>query len=93
MATRVLKIPYPDDLPKRLGETPEQFEQELRFLVPAKLFELGRISSGWAADLAGMGRVEFLESLGKYQISVFNCSAEELERELRDAKGRANKGI
>lgn len=93
MATRVLQIPYPEDLPKLLGETPEQFEQELRFLVPAKLYELGRISSGWAAKLAGMERVEFLESLSKYQVSAFNYSKAELERELRDAKGRANKGI
>ncbi|MCG6941611.1 MAG: UPF0175 family protein [Thiohalocapsa sp.] len=31
-----------------------------RFLLALKLFELGRISSGKAAILSGMGRVEFL---------------------------------
>ncbi|HAF49607.1 MAG TPA: hypothetical protein DCL04_00660 [Synergistaceae bacterium] len=47
------------------------------------------MSSGRAAELAGMDRVEFLESLGRYRIPVFNYSLEELEREIREAKTRA----
>lgn len=91
MANKILEIPYPEELPKALGETPEEFERELKFLVPAKLFELGRISSGWAAQLAGMERVEFLQTLSKYRISALNYSAEELDRELSEAKDRAGK--
>lgn len=53
MGTRTLEIPYPEDLPEVMGKSPEAFEQELIFLVAAKLYELGRISSGRAADLAG----------------------------------------
>ena len=89
METKTLKIPYPEDLPKALGKTPQEFEQEVRFLVAAKLYEMGRISSGRAAELTGMDRVEFLESLGRYRIPVFNYSLEELEREIREAKARA----
>lgn len=88
---KTLKIPYPDDLPKALGETPEEFERELKFLVAAKLYELGRISSGRAAELAGVSRVEFLNRLGRYRISVFNYPLEELEREIREARERAAK--
>ncbi|HAA90547.1 MAG: hypothetical protein XD63_1740 [Thermoanaerobacterales bacterium 50_218] len=88
---RILKIPYPEDLPEALGETPEEFEQKLRFLVAAKLYEMGRISSGRAAELAGMERVEFLNNLGRYRISVFNYPLEELEREIREAQARAGK--
>jgi len=88
---KTLKIPYPDDLPKALGETPEEFERELKFLVAAKLYELGRISSGRAAELAGVSRVEFLSRLGRYRISVFNYPLEELEREIREARERAAK--
>ena len=88
MSTRTLKIPYPKDLPEALGETPEEFERELRFLVAAKLYEMGRISSGRAAELAGMDRVEILNNLGRYRISVFNYSLEEFEREIREARAR-----
>lgn len=89
MSTRVMKIPYPEDLPAIMGKTPEQFEQELRFLVAAKFYEMGRVSSGRAAELAGINRVEFLNNLSQYRVSVFNYSLDELEREIREAKNRA----
>ena len=92
MSTKTLKIPYPEDLPKALGATPEEFERELRFLVAAKLYEMGRISSGRAAELAGMKRVEFLQALGRYRIPVFNYSLEELEREIQEARERTGEG-
>lgn len=91
MDTKALKITYPDDLPEALGETPEELEQELRFLVAAKLYEMGRISSGRAAELAGIDRVGFLNNLGRYRIPVFNYSLEELESEIREARTRAGK--
>lgn len=87
---RVVKIPYPDDLPESLGKSPESFERQLRFLVAAKIYEMGHISSGRAAELAGMNRVEFLEELGQYRISVFNYSPEELEQEIQEARKRAD---
>lgn len=91
MGTKTLKISYPEDLPEAMGETSEEFEQELRFIVAAKLYEMGRISSGRAAELAGSDRVKFLEALGQYRISVFNYPVEELEHEIREAKARAEK--
>jgi predicted HTH domain antitoxin len=89
MNMKTLEISYPEDLPQAMGESPEDFEQELKFLVAAKLYELGRISSGRAAEMAGMHRVEFLNRLGRYRISVFNYPLEELEREIRGARARA----
>ena len=38
-----------------------EFERELKLALAAKLFELGRLPSGQAAGLAGVGRVESLE--------------------------------
>ena len=89
MTTNVLTIPYPAQLLTDLGETPEAFEKELRFLVAAKLYELGRVSSGQAARLAQMERVNFLLELGRYQISIFNYGADELDREISEALERA----
>jgi predicted HTH domain antitoxin len=87
---RAVTIPYPDDLPEALGQSPESFERQIQFLVAAKFYELGQISSGRAADLAGMNRVEFLEELGHYRISVFNYSLSELEQEIQEARGRGD---
>ena len=92
MNTKILEMPYPDDLPEALGQTPAEFEQELRFLVAAKLYEMGRISSGRVAALAGVGRIEFLNNLGRYRISAFNYPLEELEREIQEARARVRQG-
>ena len=89
MNMKTFEISYPEDLPQAMGESPENFEREIKFLVAAKLYELGRISSGRASELAGMHRVEFLNRLGQYRISVFNYPLEELEREIQEAKARA----
>lgn len=45
MENNELRIPYPKDLPEAAGQTEEEFQQELRFLVAAKLYEMGRLSS------------------------------------------------
>lgn len=91
MGTKTLEIAYPEELPEALAKTPEEFERELRFLVAAKLYEMGSISSGRAAEMAGVNRVEFLNNLGRYRISAFNYPLEELEREIREAQARARK--
>ena len=59
------------------------FAGELSMLAAAKLYELGRLSSGRAAELAGMSRVRFLLSLGRYK--VFPLEAELLELEATEA--------
>lgn len=44
----------------------DTFARELCVLAAVKLYELGRLSSGRAAELAGMSRVEFMMNLGRY---------------------------
>ena len=90
MGTRELRIPYPEELPASAGQTPEEFEREVRFLVAAKLYELGRVTSARAANLADIDRVEFLDRLGSYRISVWNYDPDELEREIKEARRRAS---
>ncbi len=80
--THTLTIEYQDDLLFRLGINREQFSAEARFLLAAKLYELGRLSSGEAARLAGKGRVEFLFALTQIGVSVSNLREEDANIEL-----------
>ena len=58
--TNVLAIAYPEDLLLSLKESKASFENEARLLLAVKLYEMGRISTGLAAQLAGMDRVSFI---------------------------------
>ena len=57
------------------------FAREMRTLTAVKLYELGRLSSGRAAELADMTRVEFLLSLGRYRVFPFESELAELEKQ------------
>jgi predicted HTH domain antitoxin len=67
----------------------QEFAQELRFLASAKLYELGRLSSGKAARLAGMERVNFLYELGKIGVAAINLRDEEIDAEIQAARDLA----
>ncbi len=82
-----LTIEYPDDLLVALGVRAEQFEQEARFTLAAKLFELGRLSSGKAARVAGMDRVTFLLSLNRIGVAMLDLDEAEMEDERRYING------
>lgn len=58
---------------------------ELKMLIAAKLFEDGKLSSGQAAEIVGVSKRTFIELLGKYNVSVFGYSYEELEEDLENA--------
>lgn len=54
-------------------------EDDVKMQLAAQLFEKGIMSSGQAADLIGITKREFLENVGKYGVSIFGESAEDLE--------------
>ena len=82
-------VTYPEGVPQILKMSDAEFAEELRFLAAAKLYELGRLSSGKAAKLAGMERVEFLRSLGRIGVPAINLRDEEIEAEIRTAREMA----
>ncbi len=77
-----LTIEYTDDLLFTLGVSDKEFSREAKFLLAAKLYELGKISSGQAARLAEKSRVEFLLSLSQLGVSMSNLREEDLQTEL-----------
>ncbi len=80
-----LTIEYTDELLFALGISDKQFSEDAKFLLAAKLYELGRISSGQAARLAEKSRVEFLFSLSQIGVPLSNLKTEDLENELNFA--------
>ena len=81
----IISLEIPEEILISLKETPETIQKELPLLAAIKLFELGKLSSGRAAQLAGMPRVEFLMLLGRYQVSPFALNAEEIEQDIQNA--------
>jgi hypothetical protein len=54
-------------------------------LAAVKLYEMGRPSSGAAAEFAGVPKPVFLQRLGNYGVPTFRQTDEELREELRNA--------
>ena len=93
MKTEVLKMKYPSKFENAVHMTKDEMEHHIRLMAALKMFELGKISSGKAAELAGMSRIEFLETCGRYSVSPFNYSAQEAEEELKRDLQEARKRI
>ena len=86
MSTRqenILTIKYSDDILLSLKESKEEFEEEARYLLALKLYELGKISSGKAAKIAGISRVADLLRMGMYRVSPFQMNLDEIIAEAK----------
>lgn len=74
---RTLQLKIPDSVEKN--------DNELSMIIASKLYEDGTLSSGQAAELAGLSKRAFIELLGKYGVSVFSTLAEDLESDISNA--------
>ncbi len=86
MSIHTLTIDYPDEVLWALRQEPDEFERQARLLLALTLYETGKLSTGLAARLAGMGRVTFMLTLGQYGLSPFGESPDELEEDLHYAR-------
>jgi hypothetical protein len=54
-----------------LPETLHYDEQDIKMLLASRLYAEAKLTSGQAAQLVGISKREFIESIGKYGVSVF----------------------
>lgn len=79
-----VRILVEDDLVKSLGqESAAAAEEHLRFVLAAKLYELGEMSLGQAAKLCEMPKARFMLKLAEVGVSVIDLDENELADELR----------
>lgn len=83
--TYSLAIHYPEHLPDALQQTRAQFEEEAKWAMAIKLFELHRLSSGMAAQLLGVDRIFFLLNLHHYNVPMIDLSEAEILSDLANA--------
>jgi len=80
MNTVMLELPI--DALGSPGVSPESLANEAKFMLALKLFEVGRLSSGKAGKLCGMGRVEFLLAAGRAGVPAVALDDDELSAEF-----------
>ena len=80
--THTVRIEVSDETLAALRRDPGEYAQDLRLAAAAKLYELGRVSQEVAADIAGLGREEFLKALASFEVSPFQDTAESLKDEV-----------
>ncbi|MCC7353850.1 MAG: UPF0175 family protein [Anaerolineae bacterium] len=79
-------ISYPDELLDALRMNPDEFERHARLLLAIKLYELGKATTGQAAQVAGLPRARFLFELGRFGLSPIGIEPDELDQDLADAR-------
>lgn len=80
-----LSIPIPDNISLALHLSNEALAQEIRLIAAIKLYELGRLSSGAAAEMADIPKPLFLLKIADYSRQELDWSREELMRDMDNA--------
>ncbi len=74
---RTIQFKVPDDIDLK--------DYDFSMIIASKLYEDGKLSSGQAAEIAGLSKRTFIELLGRYGVSVFSTSISDLHSDIANA--------
>lgn len=77
-----ITLDYPSSWPAAMGSDDLQFAADAKTAAAMKLFECGKLSSGQAAQLAGLGRAEFLLSCRQWGVASVEWDGDEIDAEF-----------
>lgn len=80
-----IRLTVPNEVLLALKGSAESAAAEVRLAAAAKLYEMGRLSSGAAATLAGVPRTLFVAKLADYGVPTFKLTREEVQRDFERA--------
>jgi hypothetical protein len=83
-----LTIQIPEVLLIQTGASREALQRESQVWLALKFYERGQLTSGQAAAMCSLNRVDFLMEAGRQGIAVADLDGDELERELTTALGQ-----
>jgi predicted HTH domain antitoxin len=79
---RSVTIDLPETVFAAMRKSPDEFVREMRIAAAVKWYEVGELSQGKAAEIAGLSRADFIDALSRFKVSPFQYTAEELAEEL-----------
>ncbi|MGL5133431.1 MAG: UPF0175 family protein [Planktothrix sp.] len=74
----IIPIELPQTVFSALRKNPDEFIREMRIAAAIKWYELGEVSQGKSAEIAGLTRTEFINALSRYRVDFMQYTAEEL---------------
>ncbi len=82
--SQVLQIEVPDDVLLGLQKDPKHLAAEMRIAAAVKWYELGQLTQGKAAEVAGLSRAAFMNELHRYAVSPCQETAAEVLNSAKD---------
>lgn len=79
---KTITLEIPESLFWHAAKSKESVEWRSRFLLALKYFELGEITSGQAAAMAGITRGEFLTEASRHGVAVADLDDDEVKAEF-----------
>jgi len=82
--SQIIEIELSEDVFLAMQKDPKDMAKEMRIAAAVKWYELGMLSQGKAAEVAGLSRAEFINELSRFKVSPFQETAEEILENLEE---------